>query len=69
MLKEHVTAGYAQTHWQMQKTSDSGEIYQHTVLPLVENIAPNKGLIGGQDIFGGQGYGSAFTQIQVGLIG
>ena len=50
MVKEHVTAGYAQTHWQMRKTSDSGEIYQHTVLPLVESVTPNEGLVGGQDI-------------------
>jgi hypothetical protein len=34
----------------MQKTSDSGEIYHHTVLPLVESVTPNEGLIGVQDI-------------------
>ena len=50
MVEEHVTSGYAQTHWKMQKTSDSGEIYEHTVLPLVESVTPNEGLVGGQDI-------------------
>ena len=54
----------------MQKTSDSGEIYQHTVLPLVESVTPNEGLVGGQDIsITGKGFSTDQSVIDVSVDG
>ena len=66
VLKEHVVAGYAQKNYKMMKTSNSGEVYEHTVLAAIDSLSVHEGLLGGQDItIKGTGFTAHPTEVSV----
>lgn len=65
-VSEHVTVGWAQTLWTMQRASLKAEYYQHTVLPAVANLNPNQGGLAGQDlVISGSGFSNNPKNISV----